>query len=113
MIPSTPKLQPAPFYTYYSDPGHGWLQVSAAECRALGIYHDISQFSKISNDFVYLEEDCDFALWRAAWRSLAPRFDPNIREETTPYRGGVRDFPSFSPQPAPTSNTDEPVAVNR
>ncbi len=46
-------------YTYYIDPGHGWLEVDRSETIGL----DISGYSYQSGDKVYLEEDCDMTLF--------------------------------------------------
>jgi len=48
-------------YTYFTDPGHGWLRVKRAELNALGIANKISPYSYMRGDYVYLEEDCDMA----------------------------------------------------
>ena len=41
------------YYTYHSDPGHGWL----------GIGDKISSYSYINGGKAYLEEDCDMGLF--------------------------------------------------
>lgn len=47
-------------FNFWNDPGHGWLQVSDADLRALGLTRaDFSKYSYARNDQVYLEEDCD------------------------------------------------------
>jgi len=48
-------------YTYYQDPGHGWLMVPRKELFDLGIAGEISQCSYQRNGYVYLEEDEDLA----------------------------------------------------
>lgn len=53
-------------YTYFTDPGHGWLRVKHAELRALGIANKISPYSYMKGDYVYLEEDCDMATFMRA-----------------------------------------------
>lgn len=50
----------------HTDPGHGWLQVSLAKVRDLGIADKISSYSYISRDSVYLEEDCDLEVFAKA-----------------------------------------------
>lgn len=52
-------------YTFYEDPGHGWLEVPKAHIKALGIAGDISSCSYESDDgkMVYLEEDCDMSIF--------------------------------------------------
>lgn len=51
-------------YTFWADPGHGWLQVPAVEILALGIKP--SAYSYRSGGYVYLEEDCDLGLFMRA-----------------------------------------------
>ena len=48
-------------YKFYTDPGHGWLEVPLKELLELNISQNISKYSYISSNkqFVYLEEDCD------------------------------------------------------
>ena len=48
-------------YTFYHDPGHGWLAVPVDELFNLGIAHLISRYSYLSKNgkTAYLEEDCD------------------------------------------------------
>ena len=50
-------------YTYYTDPGHGWLGVNYDELVELGIHKEVSRYSYRRGDAVYLEEDCDMALF--------------------------------------------------
>lgn len=53
-------------YTYFTDPGHGWLRVKRAELNDLGIANKISPYSYMRGDYVYLEEDCDMAKFMKA-----------------------------------------------
>ena len=53
-------------YTYFTDPGHGWLRVKRAELNVLGIANKISPYSYMRGDYVYLEEDCDMAKFMQA-----------------------------------------------
>lgn len=57
LIP-TPKV-----YVFHNDPGHGWLAVKMKEILELGIEKDISTYSYIKGNTVYLEEDCDAGLF--------------------------------------------------
>jgi len=52
-------------YQFYSDAGHGWLQVPTKLIKKLGIANKISQCSYVSPSgaTVYLEEDCDAGLF--------------------------------------------------
>lgn len=52
-----------PLIKFHEDSGHGWLQVPKKLINQLGIAHSISGCSYQKGDFVYLEEDCDMALF--------------------------------------------------
>jgi len=56
-------------YNYYSDPGHGWLEVKLDELKELGIADKISHYSYIRGDTVFLEEDCDMSTFMNAMES--------------------------------------------
>lgn len=46
----------------YSDPSHGWAKVSIDNLKRLNLLNNISSYSYINNNHVYLEEDCDLSL---------------------------------------------------
>lgn len=58
---------------FYSDPGHGWAKVKRELLHDLEIARDISSYSYIRGDYVYLEEDCDLS---ALCRALSDRNIP-------------------------------------
>lgn len=47
---------------FFSDAGHGWLEVPKQMVRDFGLWDKVSQFSFHKGDFAYLEEDCDAGL---------------------------------------------------
>jgi hypothetical protein len=53
-------------YTFYEDPGHGWLEVPMIELREMRIDHMISPCSYRDGGKAYLEEDCDLSIFLAA-----------------------------------------------
>lgn len=55
---------------FYSDAGHGWAAVKRETLRDLGILDKISGYSYQRGKTVYLEEDCDFSLFRSACNSV-------------------------------------------
>jgi hypothetical protein len=55
-------------YRFYSDPGHGWLAVKFSELCDLGIENKISSCSYKHGGTVYLEEDCDMAVFLKAYK---------------------------------------------
>jgi len=48
-------------YIFYSDPGHSWLRVKKEEIKS--IKDEISSYSYMNGKYVYLEEDCDAAIF--------------------------------------------------
>lgn len=75
-------------YIFHTDPGHGWLAVKRKECVELGILDKISSWSYQKGQTVYLEEDCDAALFFNAYRTKFGK-DPAYRDsylERTPIR---------------------------
>lgn len=46
-------------YTFHSDPGHGWLEVTIKELQELNIAGEITGCSAMEGNRIYLEEDCD------------------------------------------------------
>ena len=87
-------------YTFYEDPGHGWLEVPLHECRALGIADKISGCSYIRIKdgcaWLYLEEDCDAPLYLDAYRKKYGR----EREYITQYRKNIfiRNLGHYEPR---------------
>ena len=59
----TPSTATTVYYTYHTDPGHGWLEVSLDELDLLGIRSEVSCYSYINGGKAYLEEDCDMGLF--------------------------------------------------
>ena len=54
---------------FHTDPGHGWLEVKYSELKELRIEDKISSYSYIKDDAVYLEEDCDAAVYLDAMKA--------------------------------------------
>ena len=46
-------------FTFFNDPGHGWMKVPRKLLVDLGVESKISTYSYQKGDFVYLEEDSD------------------------------------------------------
>ena len=62
-------------FTFYADPGHGWLEVPRELLHGLGIANRISGYSYQRMDKVFLEEDCDLYLFSQAMRARGLSFD--------------------------------------
>lgn len=59
-----------PAFTYHQDPGHGWLEVPAADIAANGLTEAaFSRYSYVDRrrHVFYLEEDCDLPLFALAY----------------------------------------------
>lgn len=64
-------------YKFYSDSGHGWLAVKKQDLVDLGIFNQVTNYSYIKGNTVYLEEDCDASLFFKAFEikfNIAPRY---------------------------------------
>ena len=58
-------------FTFHTDAGHGWLEVSGTQLVTLGLSpRDFTRYSYRSADGsrFYLEEDCDAELFATRWR---------------------------------------------
>jgi hypothetical protein len=85
-------------YTFYSDPGHGWLKVDRQELIDLGIAESISPYSYQNRQDVYLEEDSDLTKFFNAYvekNGVKPELT-EVYQERTP----IRNYDRYTP-PAP------------
>ena len=59
-------------FTFYEDPGHGWLEVPAKLLSLLQIESEITSYSYISRNglYAYLEEDCDVSTFCHAYKNV-------------------------------------------
>ena len=80
-------------YTFFSDPGHGWLEVPVAEVRRLGIADKVSPYSYRKGANAYLEEDCDYTLWHDAKKAAGEEY--KIREINSNYDSAIRAYARF------------------
>jgi len=83
-------------FVFYSDSGHGWLEVPVSLLKELGIQYDISRYSYLSkcHNYAYLEEDCDYTRFAIAMEKAGRKFsytevykdgDSHIRQYTPYY----------------------------
>jgi hypothetical protein len=57
-------------FTWFSDPGHSWLRVSAADLRALGLTpRDFTSRSRRENGVFYLDGVKDAPLFITRWKA--------------------------------------------
>jgi hypothetical protein len=61
------------FY-FYTDPAHGWLEVPRGLLAELGISERVSRYSYQRGEQVYLEEDCDYSIFRRAMMAAGREF---------------------------------------
>ena len=74
-------------YIFHIDPGHGWLEVLRSELKELGILNQISRYSYQRDDKVFLEEDCDAAVFVNKKKDFGQEVDfEEVYEENTPIR---------------------------
>lgn len=84
-------------YKFYSDPGHGWLEVPMAEIDQLNLRPKISRYSYISRrGNAYLEEDCDASVFIEAKKEIGQ----TVEFEYVNYDGQcfIRSMSSFPSQ---------------
>lgn len=72
-------------YSFYEDPGHGWLKVPIKELIKLNIADKITGYSYMQNEHAYLEEDCDLATFVNAKY-------PNKEDQSTFFKTKVKTF---------------------
>ena len=85
-------------YTFYNDPGHGWLCVPVSEIAQLGIVNKISGYSYLNKDKAYLEEDCDAGVFlRARFPGLEPREvgQKHIKDIHTNNQSPIRNYAPY------------------
>lgn len=77
-----------------SDPGHAWAAVPRSELAELGVLSKISPYSYQKNEMVYVEEDCDLAIYINAMNLKRDelKFDETFQEVTP-----IRNYYSFHP----------------
>ena len=79
--------------TFHSDPGHGWLEVTMAAIRNLGIGEKISRYSYRKGETAYLEEDCDASLYIEGLKVKNIPFE--FIEKDTNHPSFIRELRSF------------------
>ena len=81
-------------YFFYTDPGHGWLEVPRALLHELNIAEKISAYSYQRGDSVYLEEDCDYFLFHQAMKKAGREYQTaDINEPRAD--SFIRDLPRY------------------
>lgn len=77
-------------FTIESDGGHGWLIVPLPTLAAVGLTTtDFSTYSYIDAESVYLEENCDLAIFGRAFKTKYSSH-PTIVERHVPGQSPIR-----------------------
>lgn len=86
-------------FTFWTDPGHGWLEVTIRDLIAVGMKAtDFSEFSYKSGNRVFLEEDCDAPLFLKRCREIGRKI--TVVEENDDTDSFVRGLPHICKQTA-------------
>lgn len=79
-------------FTFHTDPGHGWLEVSIPDLMSVGLTpDDFTRYSYRSGDYVFLEEDCDAAVFVNAYTQINGE-RPKFREVHTNSNHPIRTY---------------------
>ncbi len=79
-------------FTFHIDPSHGWLEVHVTDLLKANLApSDFSAYSYQQGDVVYLEEDCDAAIFI---RSYEAHVGPlNVVEKFSHFSHWIRSLP--------------------
>lgn len=79
-------------FTFHADPGHAWLEVPIRVAnRVMLDVSDFSRYSFIRGGTLFLEEDCDAALFISCWEQyVGPIL---IEEKFSHYEHWIRALP--------------------
>lgn len=85
-------------FTYYNDPGHGWLAVPRSLVIELGIERQISPYSYQRGETVYLEEDRDAGIFIQRWNEANPGKDINTPARHANRESRIRNYADYRPE---------------
>lgn len=81
-------------YTFHAGASHGWLEVPIEDIEAAGVnLDDISGYSYVSNDTLFLEEDYDMPIFVLANKNNLNR--DVVIKEISDYGDFVRNLTSI------------------
>jgi hypothetical protein len=84
-------------FTFHTDPGHGWLEVSFTELRKVGLMPgDFSGYSYQQGSVVYLEEDCDASIFLRAYEATHGK-SPELIEKYSHFDSWIRRLKRIQP----------------
>ncbi len=82
-------------FTYYTDPGHGWVEAPLALIHELGLTSKITPYSYQRGGMVYLEEDCDAGELIAEMKARGMSYD--IQVVNSNHDSFVRSLRPYAP----------------
>jgi hypothetical protein len=94
-------------YIWAVDAGHEWLAVKQSELVNLDIAHKISSYSYMKGGTVYLEGDCDAAVFFDAYKAKFGH-EPKTKQGKVWDRQPCRSFRSYV-APSPITSTQDPI----
>lgn len=83
-------------FDYIQDPSHGWIKAPINLLAELEILGSISTYSYVRGAYVYLEEDCDAAVFMNAFNA---RFgvDPKLKSKVARNKySKIRSYDQFN-----------------
>lgn len=80
-------------FTFYTDPGHGWVKVPLTFLVKLGLEKEISYFSYYRKGYVYLEEDSDLA--KFIHKMKEKEIEINFITKNTNRSSKIRSYDSY------------------
>jgi len=83
-------------FDFYEDPGHGWAKVPLKLIEKLNLEKDISPFSYIRGDYVYLEEDGDLSKFVVSMKLKGKTTE--FRMHHTNRSSKIRNYDSYYPK---------------
>jgi len=91
------KMLRAKGFIFHTDGGHGWLEVYKHEIKMLKISKEITGYSYMDGNKVYLEEDLDAGTFITAWEKFTGRQFEEGRVFTEIYRENtpIRSYKSY------------------
>ena len=81
-------------YLFTSDPGHGWLRVLKTEIEP--VKDKISSYSYMNGKYVYLEEDCDAAIFLRHKFGSLENIQSHIKEKYV-ENTRIRNYEHYAP----------------
>lgn len=82
-------------YTFFEDPGHGWLKVSHQEVKELNIADKITSFSFMRSNYAFLEEDLDANTFYDAKKKQDKNIKLKIKRYFTNKHSKIRNYENY------------------